>query len=296
MNKNKKLLKSNWLTLLCFILPCLIPLTAFWIFPMFYSFYISFTDWDFMSEEYNMVALGNYQSILTDKQFYKVLWNTFYFVVGTTIPTLVLGLCFALLVVKKIHLGGIYRTLLFSPWITPMVAVSIVWSWIFEPKVGILNQVLGMLHLGQPGWLQSSQWAMVAVIIVTVWKGIGWAMIFYLDALKKVPKELYQAASIDGTPPFRQLMKITLPMISPTTFFLVIILAIDALQAYDQFQILTQGGPAGSTRTILYMYYQMAFEEYNMGRATALATILIVITAILSAIQFYVSKKWVHYQ
>ncbi|MDJ1110217.1 sugar ABC transporter permease [Macrococcus caseolyticus] len=288
--------RSNIITLLIFILPCLIPLTTFWIFPMLYSLYISFTDWDFMSEEYNMVALGNYQSILSDGQFYKVLWNTLYFVLGTTIPTLIFGLLFALLVVKKIPLGGIYRTLIFSPWITPMVAVSIVWSWIFEPKVGILNQVLGMMHLAQPGWLQSSQWAMDAVIIVTVWKGIGWAMIFYLDALKKVPKELYQAASIDGTPPFKQLMRITLPMISPTTFFLLIILAIDALQAYDQFQILTQGGPAGSTRTILYMYYQMAFEEYNMGRATALATILVVITAILSAIQFYVSKKWVHYQ
>ncbi|WP_414049287.1 carbohydrate ABC transporter permease [Macrococcus animalis] len=294
--QTKKRKSNKFLTLLLFTLPCLVPLTVFWIFPMLYSIYISITDWDFMSEDYSIVGIDNYTGILTDQQFYKVLWNTVYFVVGTIIPTIILGLLFALLVVKKLHLGGFYRTMLFSPWVTPMVAVSIVWSWIFEPKIGILNQLLGMMHMYQPGWLQSSSWAMVAVIIVTVWKGIGWAMIFYLDALKKVPKELYQASKIDGTPAYQQLLRITLPMISPTTFFLTIILAIDALQAYDQFQILTQGGPAGSTRTILYMFYQMAFEEYNMGKATALATILIVITAILSAIQFYGAKKWVHYQ
>ena len=249
-----------------------------------------------MSPEYKIVGLKNYTNILTEGSFYQVLWNTLFFVLGTVLPTIIIGLCFALIVVKKIHLGGVYRTLLFAPWVTPMVAVSIVWSWIFEPNVGVINQILGKLGLIQPGWLESSTWAMWAVIIVTVWKGIGWAMIFYLDALKKVPKDLYNASLIDGTNSWNQFKRITVPMISPTTFFLIIILTIDAIQAYDQFQILTQGGPAGSTRTLLYLYYQMAFEEFNMGRATALATILIVITAILSAIQFYGSKKWVHYQ
>jgi len=137
---------------------------------------------------------------------------------------------------------------------------------------------------------------MVAVLIVTVWKSIGWTMIFYLEALQKVPRELLEAAEIDGSTSFKSFIHIVLPLISPTTFFLIIMTGINSLQAYDQIQVLTQGGPAGSTRTMLYMYYQSAFENFNAGEAAAIATILVVITALLSLIQFSASKRWVHYQ
>lgn len=134
------------------------------------------------------------------------------------------------------------------------------------------------------------------ILIVTVWKGVGWAMIFYLDALKKVPKELYESAETDGASWWSKLIHITIPLISPTSFFLAVILMIDALQAFDQIQILTQGGPAGSTRTLLYLYYQSAFEQFNMGEATAVATILVLLTAMLSLVQFIMAKRWVHYE
>lgn len=243
-----------------------------------------------------MVWFENYHYLLTDPIFYEVLLNTVYFSVGTVIPTVFGGLLLASLISKDGKGMSVYRTVIFSPWVTPTVAISIVWSWIYEPNVGLANWLLSIFHIPGIEWTSSSTWALPAVIIVTIWKGIGWAMIFYMHALRKVPIDLYEAAELDGAGKFRKFLHITLPLISPTTLFLVIITTIDSLQAYDQIQVLTQGGPAGSTRTILYMFYQSAFEQFDMGMATAVSTILVVITAILAAIQFYVSKKWVHYQ
>ncbi|WP_456279548.1 carbohydrate ABC transporter permease [Bacillus sp. AK128] len=297
MQKRKRNPKLSFVvTLLIFLLPALIPLTVFWIYPMCYSLYISFTDWDFVSTTYSFVGLGNYTDLFTDPAFYGVLGKTLYFSLGVVIPTIIGGLLLALLVLKNSKGMGMYRTLLFSPWVTPTVAVAIVWSWIYEPEIGYANFILTSLNLPGLEWTSSTTWAMPAVIIMTVWKGLGWAMIFYLNALKKIPTALYEASSIDGASGFQKFINITIPLVSPTTLFLVIITTVDTLQAYDQIQVLTQGGPAGSTRTILYMYYQTAFEEFNMGKATTVSTVLLVITVVLSYIQFVMSKKWVHYQ
>lgn len=279
-----------------FMLPALIPLTLFYVYPILQSVHISFTNWDYISPEYDVIWFENYYYLLTDPIFYEVLLNTVYFSVGTVIPTVFGGLLLASLISTDGKGMSFYRTVIFSPWVTPTVAISIVWSWIYEPNVGLANWVLSVFHLPGIEWTSSSTWAMPAVIIVTIWKGIGWAMIFYMHALRKVPIDLYEAAELDGAGKFRKFLHITLPLISPTTLFLVIITTIDSLQAYDQIQVLTQGGPAGSTRTILYMFYQSAFEQFDMGMATAVSTILVVITAILAGVQFYVSKKWVHYQ
>lgn len=280
---------------LLFVLSALIPLIIFWIYPILRSIWISFTDWDFMTPNYNFVFLKNYIALFKDSRFYNALWNTFVFTAGTLIPTIAGGLGLALLLRKKFSGSGLFKFVLFSPWITPTVAVSIVWTWIFQPDGGIANVVLEFLNLPALEWISSSDTAMLSVIIVTVWKSLGYAMIFYLSALEKVPKELYEASSMDGAKKFRQFFDMTLPSISPTTFFLMIITMVNSLQAYDQIQILTQGGPSGSTRTLLYMYYQLGFEEFNMGGATAVAVVMIAITVLLSIIQFTASKKWVHY-
>ncbi|WP_089742987.1 carbohydrate ABC transporter permease [Gracilibacillus ureilyticus] len=274
----------------------MIPLIVFWIYPMIRSFWISLTDWDYISPTYTIVGLDNYVSLLQSDSFYQVLWNTFYFSAGTVIPTVLGGLLLAMLLVKHSKGFGIFRTILFSPWVTPTVAVSIVWSWIFEPEAGLANWLLSIFQVEGLPWTSSQTWAMPAIIIVTVWKGLGWSMIFYLNALKKIPVSLYEAASVDGASHFKKFLHISIPLVSPTTFFLIVVSTVEALQAYDQIQVMTQGGPAGSTRTLLYMYYQFAFEEFNMGKATALATVLVVITVILSLIQFVLAKKWVHYQ
>lgn len=282
---------SVWL----FVLPALIPLIVFWIYPILRSVYISFTDWDYMSPTYNFVFLDNFIALFKDDRFYDALWNTLVFTVGTLVPTIVLGLLLALLMQKAFKGSGIVKFILFSPWITPTVAISIVWTWIYDPDTGIANAVLEFLHLPALQWIKSSETAMLAVIIVTVWKSLRYAMIFYLSALEKVPGELYEASGLDGAKSWQRFRDVTLPCISPTTFFLVIITMVSSLQAYDQIQILTQGGPSGSTRTLLYMYYQLGFEEFNMGQATAVAIVMIILTVFLSTIQFTASKKWVHY-
>lgn len=286
-----KKLGSVWL----FVLPALIPLVVFWIYPILRSLFISFTDWDYMSPTYNFVFFDNFIALFKDARFYDALWNTVVFSVGTLIPTIVIGLMLALLMQKAFKGSGVIQFILFSPWITPTVAVSIVWTWIYEPDSGIANLVLDFLHLPALQWIKSSDTAMLAVIIVTVWKSLGYAMIFYLSALEKVPVELYEASGLDGAKAWQRFRDVTVPCISPTTFFLVIITMVNSLQAYDQIQILTQGGPSGSTRTLLYMYYQLGFEEFNMGQATAVAIVLILITVLLSVVQFTASKKWVHY-
>ena len=282
-------------SILIFVLPALIPLFVFWIYPIFRSIWISFTDWDFMTPTYHIVFLDNYISLFKDSRFYNALWNTLIFTVGTLVPTIVIGLGLAVLLQKPFIGSGIVKFILFSPWITPTVAISIVWTWIFQPNDGLANMVLSFFGLPALKWISSSQTAMLSVIIVTVWKSMGYAMIFYLSALEKVPEELYEASALDGAGKWGQFFAITIPSISPTTFFLMIITMVNSLQAYDQIQILTQGGPSGSTRTLLYMYYQLGFQEFKMGQATAVAVVMIIITVMLSLVQFYASKKWVHY-
>jgi len=281
--------------ILMFILPAVIPLSVFWIWPMIKAIFMSFTDWDYMSSTYNMVGTQNYRDLFSDNMFYSSLKNTFVFTLGTLVPTIVGGLTIAMVLKKNIKGSALYKAIIFSPWITPTVAISIVWSWIFEPQYGFANYILQVFNLPKSQWLQSSDTAMASVIIVTVWKGFGWAMVFYLTALERVPRHLYEAAAIDGANSWNKFISITLPLISPTTFFLSIITTINSLQAYDQIQVLTQGGPSGSTRTILYMYYQAAFENFNIGQATAMATVILIIIGVLAGIQFIASKKWVHY-
>lgn len=286
--------KENFIGLL-FILPALVPMTVFWIGPVLYSAVLSFTDWDMISEDINFVGLYNYKILLTHPEFLKALWNTLVFALGTVVPSIVLGLLAALGLHRAAKGTSFYRAIIFAPYITPMVAVSIVWSWIFEPRAGILNYILSLFGIPGLEWTQSMDTSMLSVVIVTVWKQIGWTMLFYLGALQKVSINLLEAASIDGANSVKRFFYITLLMISPTTFFLLIMTTISSLQAYDQIQVLTQGGPAGSTRTLLYYYYQEAFESFNTGKACAVAVILVIITAFLALVEKRISRRTVHY-
>ncbi|ODP26422.1 putative ABC transporter permease protein AmyD [Paenibacillus nuruki] len=281
---------------LLFTMPAVIPLLVFWLGPLGYIFYLSFTDWDFMSPDKLFVGLDNYRYLLGNPEFYQALKVTALFGLGSVIPILVGGLLLALLMNSKLRTSGIYRAFIFSPWVTPTVAVSIVWSWIFQPDVGYANHVLSWFGIAGIGWLQDSNWALIAILIVTLWKSVGWAMIFYLVALRNLPSDLLEAASIDGAGAWRSFRHITLPLISPTTFFLAVILTIQSLQAYDQINVMTQGGPAGSTRTLLYLYYQSAFEAFNVGEASSVAVVIILICVLLSGCSFLIGRKMVHYQ
>lgn len=279
-----------------FTLPAMIPFVVFWLAPLLYVFYLSFTEWDFMSPEKAFVGLENYLDLVSNPAFYKALKVTVMFCAGSVLPIIMIGLGLALLMNSKLKGSAFYQVLLFSPWVTPTVAVSIVWSWIYEPDVGLANTVLSFLGLTGIGWLQDPNWALVGVLIVTIWKSVGWAMIFYLVALRNVPSDLLEAAELDGANSYHKFIRVTLPLISPTTLFLFIVQIIGALQAYDQINVLTQGGPSGSTRTLLYMYYQSAFESFQIGEASAVAMVLVFICMLLSVLSLEVSKRTTHYQ
>ncbi|OBZ10659.1 ABC transporter [Bacillus sp. FJAT-27264] len=278
-----------------FTLPAMIPFTVFWLAPLLYVLYLSFTEWDFMSPEKTFVGLDNYINLLSNPAFYQALRVTVLFCAGTVLPVIAIGLGLALLMNKKLKGSAIYQVLLFSPWVTPTVAVSIVWSWIYEPEIGLANTVLSFLGFEKLGWLQDPTWALVGVMLVTIWKSVGWAMIFYLVALRNVPTDLMEAADLDGASPVHKFIRITLPLISPTTLFLFIVQLIQALQAYDQINVLTQGGPSGSTRTLLYMYYQSAFESFQIGEASSIAMTLVFICMLLSLLSVIFSSRNTHY-
>jgi multiple sugar transport system permease protein len=280
---------------LFFVLPAIVPLLVFWIFPVAWSFLLSFTDWDMMSPNMKIVRLRNYISLLKDLEFAKVLRNTFVFALGNMIPSIILGFAIAYALVAGRHGVGFFRTVIFSPYITPMVAISIVWSWIFEPRAGILNALLRIFNITGIRWTQGVGTAMVSVIIVSVWKQLGWIMVFFMNAINNVPKSILEASVIDGAGVFRRIFCIIVPQVSPTTYFLIIISTIGSLQAYEQIMVLTRGGPAGATRTIIYYFYQEAFTNFAVGRASAIAVFLVIITVILSVIETAVSKNSVHY-
>jgi multiple sugar transport system permease protein len=248
-----------------------------------------------MSKNFNPVQLRNYGSLLRAPRFYQVVGNTLIFALGATVPTIVFSLLLALLLSGLGRGRDFFRTVIFSPYITPMVAVSIVWSWIFEERVGVLNFALSLFGLRGLRWTAGMDTAMLSVIIVTVWKQVGWFMVFYAEALQRIPQSLLEAAAIDGAGTLRRFLHIMIPIVSPVTFFLVIIGTITSLQAYDQIQVLTGGGPAGATRTLLYYYYQEAFVNFAAGRASAVAVFILLITTGLSAVEMLISKRMVYY-
>ncbi|WP_195852220.1 carbohydrate ABC transporter permease [Aerococcus mictus] len=274
----KDMNKKQWLI---YILVPLLPLLIFWFLPMFISLFISFTNWDYISPTYDVVGLENYTDLITSEEFASSLWNTVVFSLGTVIPTLVIGFLLALLLIRQKFMHNFIQACLFAPWVTPMVAVSIVWSWMYQPE-GLINNLLAHIGVAGPDWLSSSTFAMVAVIVVTVWKNAGWAMLFYSTAMSSISPSYDEVCDIAGASYWQRIQTIYFPMTLPTTLFLSVITLISSIQAYDQINVLTQGGPAGATRTLLYMFYQLAFEEFNMGKATALSVIMLVITGLLA--------------
>lgn len=277
---------------LLFVIIPLIPLVVFWFIPMIATLVYSFTNWDYISPTYDIVGLKNYQDLLTSSDFYGALKNTFVFGVGTVIPILILGFIFALLIVSNPKAKSFFQSLLFSPWITPMVAMSIVWSWMFRPEVGMINRALAVFGVNGPAWLQDPKYAMLAIIVVTIWKQAGWAMLFYTDSMSKIPEGIFEVGDLEGANLWQRIRYIYLPYTRSTTMVLLIMNLINSIQAFDQISVLTGGGPAGSTRTLLYLFYQKAFESFNMGQATSVAIVIVIITALLAVLLLRAQRRF----
>ena len=288
-NLYEKLTNNQNFAAWIFIAPAILGTFIFILIPVICSFGLSFTSWD-MLNPINFVGLENYKLLLRDGLFYKILLNTIVFALSTSILGVIIPLILAAILNSKIRGSEFYKTAYFLPFITPMVVVGIVWAWIFDPNIGFLNQVLNI----NINWLYDSKFAMPALIIVSVWKLIGYNMIIFLSAFSSVSQSLFEAAKIDGANAYQTFKNVTIPLLSPTIFFVVIITAISSFQVFDLIYLMTQGGPFDSTNVLVYSIYKNAFEYFNIGKASAIAYVLFVIILVLTLIQWHFRKKIVY--
>lgn len=285
----KNILNNEKYAGLIFILPAMLGILIFIIIPIICSFGLSFTKWDLLNP-IQFVGLSNYRQIFSEDLFYKILINTVVFAVSTSVFGVIIPLILASILNTKIRGSEFYKTAYFLPFITPMIVIGIVWEWIFDPNIGILNHVLH-IHIN---WLYDTHFAMPAMIIISVWKLIGYNMVIFLSALSGISQSLFEAAKIDGATPFQTFKNVTVPMLSPTIFFVVIITAISSFQVFDLIYLMTQGGPLDSTNVLVYAIYKNAFEYFNVGKASAIAYVLFTIILVLTLIQWNLRKKLVY--
>jgi len=286
----------EWLSGYAFLAPSFIILAVFTYFPVAYALGLSFFKWLIMRGEPTFNGLGNYQLLLTSEDFWQAIWNTVYFAVGSIPTGMAIALFIAILLNRPMRALPIYRTAYFLPTVTSMVAVSVVWMWIYHPDVGLMNYVLQLFHLPAIRWLNDPRWAMPALIILGIWKGLGYNVIIYLAGLQNIPQHLYEAAQIDGANRWQLFRNITWPLLTPTSFLILIMAVINSFQAFTEFHVMTQGGPIGSTTVIVYYLYQQAFQQFNMGYGSALAIVLFLIILGLTLIQNRMLGSRVHYQ
>lgn len=272
-----------------FILPALLGTLVFIIIPVFCSFGLSFTKWDLLNP-IEFVGLQNYKEIFNEPVFLKILINTIVFAISTSIFGVIIPLILAAILNSKIRGSEFFKSAYFLPFITPMIVIGVVWEWIFDPNIGILNSVFH-LHIN---WLYDTNFAMPALIIVSVWKLIGYNMIIFLAALSGISQSLFEAAKIDGAGVIETFKNVTIPMLSPTIFFVVIITAISSFQVFDLIYVMTQGGPLDSTNVLVYSIYKNAFEYFNIGKASATAYVLFLIILVLTLFQWKFRKKMVY--
>lgn len=272
-----------------FILPAVIGTLIFIIIPVICSFGLSFTHWDLLNP-IEFVGFDNYKEIFSEPIFYKIFWNTIVFALSASILGVLIPLVLACILNSKIRGAEFYKTAYFLPFITPMIVIGVVWEWIFDPNIGLLNHVLH-LHIN---WLYDTNFAMPALIIVSVWKLIGYNMIIFLSALAGISQSMFEASKIDGANAFQTFKNVTVPLLSPTIFFVVIITAISSFQVFDLIYLMTQGGPLDSTNVLVYAIYKNAFEYFNAGKASAIAYVLFVVILVLTLIQWNLRKKLVY--
>ena len=279
-----------------FILPAVVGLLCFGLIPILFSIYGSLSRWDAVNAP-EFIGLENYRQMLVfDSFFRKVFFNTLYYTLGHIPPTVIIALLLAVLVNRKMRGITIFRTAYYIPAVTNAIAVAIVWGWLLNGDVGIINQFLKVFGIQGPRWLGDTTWAMPAVILLSVWHGLGGPMVIFLAGLQGIPEVLYEAAEIDGANRYRLFRHVTLPLLSPTTFFIVVTQFIGSFQVFSTIYILTAGGPANATNVYIYYLYQNAFSYWKMGYAAAMSWVLFFVIAVITLIQWKVARHWVFYQ
>lgn len=268
-----------------FLAGSLIITVVFKIIPILTSLLMSFFKWDLVSSPV-FIGVKNFIDLFSDNTFLLSIYNTFYYSAGTTVFSVIAGLILAL-VLNNTWMKGktLFRAIFFLPTICSMVAISMIWMWMFDPNYGFFNYLLQLAHLPQLRWLSDSKLAMPSLILLAIWANVGYNMVLFIAGLQGIPAHLYEAAQIDGASRFRQLWNITIPLLSPVTFFVVTMQIIRSFQVFAQIYVMTQGGPVNKTQVLVYYLYQNGFEWFKMGYASSISMVLLFIVFLLTVIQ-----------
>jgi len=280
-----------------FILPMYIGFLIFVLWPIIEAGRISLMDFDLLRRS-EYTGLDNYTSLLQDVRLWTVYKNTIVFTFFAVTFNTSIGLVLAMMLNQRLPslIRNFYRSIFFFPILVAHAFVAVIWQFLYQQDTGIINYYLGFLHVEPIPWLSNIQWAMAAVIIMDVWKNSGFAMLVFLAGLQNIPEHYYEAARIDGANERNIFFRITMPLLSPTIFFILVIFTIGAFQVFDSIIVLTNGGPGDATRSIVLYIYEVAFKIFNMGYASALAMTLFAIILVLTVMQFIASRRWVHYE
>jgi len=287
---------TNGRTALLYLLPSILLFSVFVFYPMFRTIYLSFFLTDQNGNAAIWVGFENYAYLLESTAFINSMKATGLFVLYTVPIGIILALFFALLANEKLKGIGFFRTVYSSTMGISVAASSVIWLFMFNPSMGMFNRMLAMLNLPQIQWLLDPEWALLSVSISTIWMNIGFSFLILLGGLQNIDEHLYESSRIDGAGYYYRLRRITLPMLSPTLFFIITISLINAFQSFGQIDILTQGGPSASTNLIVYSIYREAFINYQFGTASAQAVTLFIIILIVTILQFKLGERRVHYQ
>lgn len=276
-----------------FLSPWLVGFGVFTLVPVLLSLYYSLCDYSLLQAPL-YVGLNNYRDLMADPIFWKALVNTFYYALMALPAGMLVSLGLALLLNADIRGQAIYRTIIFLPSLVPAVASAMLWLWLFNAKLGLINTMLGWVGIEGPGWLTTPEWAMPALAFMSLW-GVGHTVVIYLAGLQDVPRELYEAAEIDGARAWHRLWRVTIPMISPVIFFNLVMAIIGTLQVFSIPYIMTGGGPTRATYFFTMYLYDNAFTYLKMGYASAMAWVQLLIILALTGLAFWSSRRWVHY-
>ncbi len=289
-------MRKQW-TAYLFLAPVLLLFSVFTVFSVGYAFYLSFHQWNILEPAKPFVGLDNYTRLAGDDRFREAVVNTIYYTAASVPLTIGIGLAVALLLNNQIRARGIFRTMFYLPVVTPLVIASIIWKWVYNGDYGLANYYLLQLNIiDEPLlWLADKNLAMPSVILTSVWKGVGFAMVVYLAGLQSIPEDYYDAAKIDGATGWRRLRDITIPLLSSTSLFLLVISILGSFQVFTQIFIMTNGGPLGRTRTIVWYIYTTAFKDFNMGYAAAMAFALFAMMLGFTLLQFRFLRREIEY-
>ena len=283
--------RGDFLPAVFFLSPTLIIFSAFILFPVFFSFYLSFQQWNMFSGDTTFIGLSNYIRMFKSEEFLSVLKNTAIYTFGTIPLNMGFSLLVAYILHKKILGKKLLRTLFFAPVVISPVAAAVIWRWLYDPNFGLINFFIGIFGINPINWLNDTIAAMAALIIMGVWKTFGINMVLFAAGLQAIPEHYYEAAEIDGAGQWTKFRNITLPLLAPTTFFIMVMSIISSFQVFDIVYVLTSGGPLGSTKVMVFYIYEHAFKFFEMGYASAVSYVLFAILFTLTLIQIKYMKN-----